>query len=603
MKSFFLLSSLLFALAPVHSQPSGGPYGPVDHRYEIPRAAHVYFVAPDGNPDATGTSLEQPTTLEAAIDRVVTGDAIVMRGGTYRTGGLVLNQGIAIQPYLRERPIVKGTKVAAKWEALHDNVWRTKWSPLFPAAPRTWWARDREGMRTPLHRFNNDMVFIDGEMLKSAGWEGELNPHLFYVDYANGYVYIGADPTNHVVEITAFDSALVRTSAPAHGKTSDRKGPIIRGITFTQYAYRALEIEGKRHFTINEETTDEPEGLSDPATFGKEVIGTVLENVTISYCSRVAGYFRGDGLIIRNSLISDTGTEGIYVIGSSDVLLENNIIRRNNNRQITGYYASAVKIFNQTRRVTCRNNLVLDQPNSNGIWYDVGNRDGVVVDNWVEGAVDGIFMEISHDMTIAGNVLVRCNKGVRILNSAGARIYNNTFVDTPAAIERNGRVATGDRFGWHTTTGPALDQREGHVFVNNLLVAGAAYRGPLLEFDEPAALCAKLSRPQVKETGGNVYARAGAEAAPLIQWSPAANEGCLAKYASLDEFRRAVPGFEGGSQELDRTPASVFKGPDLERYELLEPIGGGEAVPDDVRRLLGWSEAEARTVGAYPSGR
>jgi hypothetical protein len=34
-------------------------------------------------------------------------------------------------------------------------------------------------MRTPLHRFNNDMVFVDGELLRSAGWEGELDAHRF----------------------------------------------------------------------------------------------------------------------------------------------------------------------------------------------------------------------------------------------------------------------------------------------------------------------------------------------------------------------------------------------------------------------------------------
>jgi len=61
-------------------------------------------------------------------------------------------------------------------------------------------------------------------------------------------VYVGADPTNKLVEITAFDSALVRTSSPVHGKTTDHKGPVIRGITFTQYAYRALEVEGKKTF-------------------------------------------------------------------------------------------------------------------------------------------------------------------------------------------------------------------------------------------------------------------------------------------------------------------------------------------------------------------
>ncbi len=133
-----------------------------------------------------------------------------MRGGTYRTGGLRLNQGITLQPYADERPVLKGTRVATEWQALRNNVWRTSWSTLFPARPLGWWQRDREGMRTPLHRFNNDMVFVDGELLKSAGWEGELDARSFYIDYDAGHVYIGADPKNRLVEITAFDSALVR---------------------------------------------------------------------------------------------------------------------------------------------------------------------------------------------------------------------------------------------------------------------------------------------------------------------------------------------------------------------------------------------------------
>jgi hypothetical protein len=603
----FFFYSFLFVAVVGYAQPSGGPYGPIDQRYEIPKAAHVYYVAPDGKADSPGTNLARPTTLEAAIERVVTGDAIVLRGGVYRTGGLVLNQGITLQPFENERPVLKGTQVATKWEALRDNVWRTPWTHLFPAAPLGWWRRDREGMRTPLYRFNNDMVFVDGELLKSVGWEGELDAHSFYVDYKNGYVYIGVDPTNRLVEITAFDSALVRTSAPVHGKTNDHKGPVIRGITFTQYAYRALEVEGKKHFTVADEPTDEPVGLSDPATFGKEVMGTVLENVTISYCSRVAGYFRGDGLIIRNSLVSDTGTEGIYVIGSSDVLLERNIIRRNNIEHLTGYYPAAVKIFNQTRRVTFRDNLIIDQPNSNGVWYDVGNHDGVIVDNWVEGAIDGIFTEISRGITIAGNVLVRCDKGVRVLNSADVHVYNNTFVDTAASFERNERSATNDHFGWHPSTGPGVDQREGHVFVNNLLVASEAYRKPLLRFEQPAALCGRLPHPMAKEVNGNVYVRATAPdasaAPPLIQMSPAATDSCITTLASLDDFRKLEPAFETNGRQLDRTPRSVFKSPDLGRYELLQALPGtpaGETIPADVRKLLGWSEVEARSPGAYP---
>lgn len=599
-------SVLLIAMV-ASAQPSGGPYGPVDQRYEIPRAPHVYYVAPDAKAESPGTAIEQPTTLASAIARVVTGDAIVMRGGVYRTGGLELNQGITIQPYLNERPVVKGTEVATKWETLRGNVWRTPWKRLFPAAPLGWWQRNREGMRTPLHRFNNDMVFLDGELLKSAGWEGELDAHSFHIDYQGGYVYLGTNPDSRLVEITAHDSALVRTAAQVHGKTSDRKGPAIRGITFTQFAYRALEVEGKKRFTTADEPTDEPVGPSDPATFGKEVTGTLLENVTVSFCSRVAGYFRGDGLTIRNSLFSDTSTEGLYVIGSSDVLVERSIFRRNNVEHLTGYYPSAVKIFNQTRRVTMRDNLVLDNPDSSGVWYDVGNRDGVFVNNYVEGAVNGFFFEISRGATVAGNVFVRCDRGIYILNSADARIYNNTFLDAPASFERNQRSATGDHFGWHPATGPGVDQREGHVFVNNLLVASDDSRRPLLRFEQPQSMCQQLPRPQARELNGNVYARAtqpGATAVPpLATWSPNAGATCVATAASLEELRRLAPELEATGKQLDLGPRSTFKSPELGRYDLIQALPGAPGTvttPADVRQLLGWSEQDGRTAGAYP---
>ena len=129
------LTALLFLGAHAHAQPSGGPYGPIQQTYKLPtNANHVYYVAPDGSEDATGTSLQQPTTLEKAIAKAVTGDAIILRGGTYRTGDLRLNQGITMQPYADEQPVLKGTRVATEWIALRNNVWRTPWKTLFPAA-------------------------------------------------------------------------------------------------------------------------------------------------------------------------------------------------------------------------------------------------------------------------------------------------------------------------------------------------------------------------------------------------------------------------------------------------------------------------------------
>jgi hypothetical protein len=600
-----LLLLLVLVPAAVRAQPSGGPYGPVPQSYAVPKAAHVYYVAPDGKAEASGTTLAEPTTLEAAFERVVTGDAIVMRGGTYRTGDLRLNQGVTLQPYLDERPVLKGTRLATEWQRLRDDVWRTSWKTLFPAKPLGWWQRGREGARTPLHRFNNDMVFVDGRLLKSAGWEGELDGDSFYVDYEAGHVYIGTDPAKHTVEITAFDNAFIRVSRPVHGKESDRKGPTIRGITFTQYAYRAIDIEAKRPAApVSEEPTDDPIGPQEPGSYGREVVGTTLENVTISFCSRVGGYFRGDGLVLRHSLISDTSTEGFYVIGSSDVLLERNIFRRNNVEQLTGYYPAAVKIFNQSHRVTVRDNLVVDNPHSNGVWWDVGNRDGVFVNNWVENAQIGFFYEISHGATVAGNVFVGCGRGVWALNSRDVRVYHNTFVDSPASFERNERSAVGDHFGWHPKTGPDVAEREGHAFVGNLLAATESFGRPLLRFEQARGLCGKLTRPQATQVDGNVYVRA-ASSGPLVVWGPVAGAGdaCQAEVASLEDLRKLEATLEARGRVVAEAPSAVFRSPELRRLDLARPLPDGaglDLLPTQVRRLLGWPAKGPLSPGAFP---
>ena len=591
-----LAGALALAIAGALSglaQPSGGPYGPLEQKYELPAgAAHIYYAAPDGRAEAPGTALAEPTTIEAAIERVVTGDAIILRGGAYRTGGLLLNQGITIQPYADEHPVLVGTQVVTKAVAQQNGLWRVAWKNLFPARAADWWRRENEGRNTPPWRFNNDMVFVDGELLTAVGWEGDVDEHSYSIDYTKGQVYLGVDPERHAVEITAFDSGLVRTIAACHGKASDGRGPVIRGLTFTRYAFRALEVEGR-----------EPEKLADPSTFGKDVVGTTLENVTLSFCSRVAGYFRGDRLTMRHCLVSDTRTEGIYVIGGADCLLEKNIFRRNNIDQITGYYPAGVKIFNQCHRFTCRDNLVNDQPHSNGIWYDVGNVDGVFVDNWVQGCQDGFFFEISKGAICAGNVFIDCDKGVRVLNSTNVRICHNTLVNAPISIERTERSAVGDHFGWHPSTGPDVDKREGHVVVGNLLAAGAGYRKPLLRAEQTKPLWGRLTRQQPAQLDGNVYVRPPGGADPLLVWSPLPGEVCQAELPSLEALRKVDLAFEVHGRQIAAELCSIFRSPDLGRYDIIRPLGQageGDDVPADVRALLGWPQEPGRAPGAYP---
>jgi len=605
--SSFILFAFL-GLLPVAAQPSGGPYGPIQQTYDLPEeSGNIFYVAPNGKTENSGESLSQPTTIEAAIQKVVTGDAIVMRGGVYRTGNLILNQGITIQPYTDEQPVLKGTYEATEWKDLENGLWTTSWTRLFPSKPESWWRREREGKKTPPHRFNNDMVFIDGKFLQSAGWEGEVDENSYYIDYEAQKVYIGTDPTDRLVEITAFDIGLHRITEKCHGKKTDGKGPVIRGIIFTQYAYRAIEVEGT-----------EPEGISAEADHGKQVVGTILEHCTISFCSRVAAYLRGDKLIIRNCKVSDTSTEGIYIISSNDVLLEKNIFTRNNIERITGYFPAAVKIFNQSYRVTCNDNLVIDLPWSNGIWYDVGNVDGVFTNNWVEGvgcnqgdipkdqvwpADNGFFFEISKGAICAGNVFVNCDHGIMVLNSSDVQIYQNTFVNSLAAIGRNERVAAGDHFGWHASTGPDVEERDGHIFVNNLLTADESFNRPLLFVWQRDFLCERLSTPMLGKLDNNVYVRrSDTKAIPLIIWSPAMNSTCQVELDSPGDLHKLYNNFSANSEYFSNYRGPLFKGSELGNYQLLQTFpGSGTAIqlPVGISKLLGYKKENKPFVGAY----
>jgi hypothetical protein len=452
------------------------------------------------------------------------------------------------------------------------------------------------------------MVFVDGRMLQAVGWEGQIDENTYYINYDEGQVYIGFDPKDRLVEITAFEIAILRTTGECHGKTSDRKGPVIRGITFTQYAYRALEVQG----------TD-PEGLSDESNHGKEVMGTTLEDCTISHCSRVAAYLRGDNMTLRHCLVSDTSTEGIFILSSSDVLLEKNIFRRNNVERITGYYPAAVKIFNQCYRVTCRDNLVIDLPYSNGIWYDVGNVDGVFINNWIEGvgnpdrefvnnrywpSDNGFFFEISKGAICAGNVFVNCDQGIYVINASDVRMFQNTLVNSTVCIMRTPRSAQGDHFGWHPSTGPDVDERDGHVFVNNLLTGDANYHRPLLAIAQTPSLRGRLKKPQLKQLDHNVYVRgSGAESVPLILWSPADNDDCQLPFESPQALQKLYPEFSAHSKYFDNYNGPLFRSAELGNYELLKVFSGSSMaspLPSEIRELLNLTKQDTPFSGAYP---
>ena len=597
---FLFLTSISIA------QPSGGPYGPVHITYEIPKVpGKIYFVAPDGDAKVAGTDISKPTTLEAVVKKGVTGDAIILRGGVYRTGTLVFNQGLVFQPYKDEQPLLKGTFVAGNWEKTGEKLWKTKWERLFPAAPEDWWQRNREERFTPLHRFNDDMVFVDGRFLQSAANTEELNDNTFYVDYNNKEIYIAINPAEKLVEITAFSMALHRVYYEVNGMKADNVGPKICGIDFTQFADSTIFVE-----------CVDPVGVKKESEIGKEVQGTLIEDCDISWCSRIAMFLMGDKTTVRNCRVSNTSREGIYVVGSADVLLENTIIEKNNIENITGCYPAGVKIFNQCYRCTVRNNLVTNMPNSNGVWYDVGNVDGRFINNWIENvgkpevpvstnsvwpSQNGFFFEISKGAIAAGNVFVNCDHGILVLNSSNVEMYNNTFVNSMVCIARDTRIAQGDHFGWHPATGPDVDERFGHVFVNNLLTGDTSFDRALLLVWQPSVLCDKLSETPVKQFDNNVFVKQNEAYKTLAFWSPSKAQNCQTEIKTLAELQQ-LSGAAVKSQLLEGKHLPLFKSAVIKNYQLLNEFPGNAAateIPSNVKKLMGFPVGAKGFVGAY----
>ena len=191
---------------------------------------------------------------QVAIARVVTGDAIVMRGGTYRTGGLQLVRHHH-QPYLDEQPVLKGAG-RDRMEALRDGVWRTKWATV--PAQLLAWRRGEACAAAPVQQRHG----VDGKLLQSrAGKAGWATPGT--TSTTNGHV---TSVSTHRAGRSRSPHDIAPSPVARRAWQGSTQGPTIRGIVFTQYAFRAIDIGAKPRLGPNEEPTDDPVGVSPAPT-------------------------------------------------------------------------------------------------------------------------------------------------------------------------------------------------------------------------------------------------------------------------------------------------------------------------------------------------
>ncbi|HEX7494130.1 MAG TPA: hypothetical protein VF346_07915, partial [Bacteroidales bacterium] len=161
-----------------------------------------------------------------------------------------------------------------------------------------------------------------------------------------------------------------------------------------------------------------------------------------------------------------------------------------------------------------------------------------------------------------------------------------------------------DHFGWHPSTGPDVDQRFGHVFVNNLLTGDASFKRPLMLVWQHPDLCQKLDKSPLKQYDYNVYVKdinSGFET--LVYWSPASNAECQQAVESLDGLKRVFEGSSVNSKVFEGFNLPLFKSIELGNFELNKAFPGANSaaiLPSDVQKLLGLQTKYKPYTGAFP---
>jgi len=120
------------------------------------------------------------------------------------------------------------------------------------------------------------------------------------------------------------------------------------------------------------------------------------------------------GHIIRNNVISDNGLSGLVAIKADDLLIEGNVIERNNRRRLAptetegiGWVEVAGIKLHLTKNTIIRNNLVRDNWGwARGIWLDNNNDNARITGNLILNNFYGVDLEINTRPVLVDNNVI-----------------------------------------------------------------------------------------------------------------------------------------------------------------------------------------------------
>jgi parallel beta-helix repeat protein len=365
--------------------------------------ATEYFVSGENGNDENAGDIEQPfKTISVAMEKLVPGDILYIRQGTYRESLKVnikatAEKPIVIRNYQSEIVTIKGSDLFNVSDFVQIDM------PGFDA--NSDWAKKRglvvKAFKKDNFPVNPSQVFINGKSLAQVGDDAtavaldgnwtrltngseamQMRRNSFFYDKETKALYIrpGGNnfPKDAVVEISMRQSLL----------TIGKEGEYIHiiGLNFMHTSTLGNSYGGKA-VTIRSNCT--------------------LESSTIKWCAGIGVDAGGKNPKVIDCELAFNGNDGFNSNSTEDFLVSKCLIHHNNYRDYNpNWHTGGLKIIPDANG-TIEYCKVYDNYGY-GIWFD-SNRSGrpiIIRGNTVSGNIGGVYLELSHNVLLENNFII-----------------------------------------------------------------------------------------------------------------------------------------------------------------------------------------------------
>ncbi len=469
-----------------------------------------------------------------------------------------------------------GSRVVTNW-AQSGSVWRSDgWTTQFDSSPT--FTRGAPDGTTANWQWVNpaypmaahpDQVWIGGTPQRQVSSLSKVTPGTFFADYPNKRLYVGSNPIGSSVRASDLQKALAIRG----------QGSVVRGLGIRNYAPSVPDLGAV--------------SLHRP--------GVTLENVTVDSSATIGVSVQATDDTLRNVTVTRSGLLGIHGNYADRLVVDRARVDNSNTEHFnTTPVAGGVKVT-RSRTVSFLNGAYTANEGA-GLWIDESTYDARIVGNDLQRNTKfGIRSELSARVMVANNLITdNGDDGVRIANTSGAKIWNNTIVGNKRSINmtQDSRLASNRNVPGHDPRQPFPDPTmtwlTGTASVgNNVLALQSAAANAMFAVEDYTHM--RSASNMGISVNGNVYNRSAASVpAWVVIWARAGTDPGVYKTAAA--FSQAT-GQERNALSVDGSRA-VNADFSLTSTVAAKTSVTAQPLPADLAALVGQS-AGVRQLGVW----